>query len=83
MSQLRYYTPGLSLVAFAILVLVFPRFFAIIAALFILMAGGMALYTGHLLKKTQSNPDYFAEWQFNNDFMGGRRVRIPVFWRFR
>lgn len=52
-QDLKYYLPGISLLFFGVIVLVFPEILVGLIAGLTIMAGGVALYLGHFLKRSR------------------------------
>jgi hypothetical protein len=81
MRDLKYYVPGILLIAIAFLIVAFPEILvALMAALLLLLGIGM-LRMGHRIRKSEFNTDTF-EGLFNGDFYDGNPSRSPLFIRW-
>ena len=51
MTEIKYYFPGLTLIALAIIIVAFPEVLVAMIAATIIFAGAIALYIGHMIRK--------------------------------
>ncbi|MFC1867337.1 hypothetical protein ACFL0H_04305 [Thermodesulfobacteriota bacterium] len=82
MNGFRYYIPGIILLLIAIIFVAFPEILIAIVAVAIIMAGIVALYLGHMIRK--SRIDYINSGNAFSDkeSFGRVFVRMPIFRRF-
>ena len=50
MTDIKYYLPGMSLIAIAVIIVAFPEILIAMIAATIICAGGIALYIGHKMR---------------------------------
>ena len=79
MDSIRYYFPGIVLILIAILIVAVPQILVAIVATLIIMAGIGALFIGHKIRKSEIGFRHTSEWFSDDDFLGRRFVRRPVF----
>ena len=79
MDTLRYYLPGIVLILIAIMVVAVPEILVVFVASIIIIAGIGALIIGHKIRKSESVFRSNNEWASDDDFLGLRFVRRPVF----
>jgi hypothetical protein len=51
MTDIKYYFPGITLIALAVIIVAFPDVLVAMIAATIIFAGAVALYTGHMIRK--------------------------------
>jgi hypothetical protein len=51
MKDIKYYFPGLTLMAMAVIIVAFPEILIAMIAATIIIAGAIALYVGHKMRK--------------------------------
>ena len=51
MKELKYYIPGITLIAIAVIIVAFPEILIATIAATMIFAGAIALYTGHMMRK--------------------------------
>ena len=51
MKDIRYYFPGITLIAIAVIIVSFPQVLIAMISATIIFAGGVALYIGHKMRK--------------------------------
>ena len=51
MKDIRYYFPGITLIAIAVIIVAFPQILIAMIAATIIFAGAVALYIGHKMRK--------------------------------
>ena len=78
MNDIKYYCPGIALIAIAVIIVAFPEILIAMIAATIIVAGAIALYIGHMMRKGFNEGRYihgsmFEEVIFNQPF---RRWRI-------
>jgi hypothetical protein len=74
MNRFRYYLPGISLILIAFLIVAVPQILVAFVAAIIIMAGILALYLGHLMKKSEVAFRDAGRW-FSEDDVFGRHFR--------
>ena len=79
MNSYRYYMPGIILILIAILIVAVPEILVAFVASIIIMAGIGALYIGHRIRKSEMEFRHTGEWSSDENFLGRRFVRRPVF----
>ena len=82
MENIKYYMPGIILIAIAIMIVVVPEILVAFVAAFVIMAGIGALYIGHKMRKSEIEFRDRDTQFFGDDFFGRRFVKRPVFRRF-
>ena len=82
MENIRYYVPGIILIAIAIMIVAVPEILVAFVAAIIIMAGIGALVIGHRMRKSAIEFRDMDTQFFDDDFFGRRFVRRPVFSRF-
>ena len=82
MENIRYYMPGIILIAIAIMIVAVPEILVAFVAAIIIMAGIGALYIGHRMRKSEIQFRDTDTQFFDDDFFGRSFVRRPVFRRF-
>jgi hypothetical protein len=79
MENIRYYMPGIILIAIAIMIVAVPEILVAFVAAIIIMAGIGALYIGHKMRKSEIEFRDTDSQFFDDDFFGRRFIRRPVF----
>ena len=51
MTAIKYYFPGITLIALAVIIVAFPEVLIAMIAATIIFAGAVALYIGHMIRK--------------------------------
>jgi hypothetical protein len=51
LTDLKYYFPGITLIALAVIIVAFPEVLVAMIAATIIFAGAVALYIGHMIRK--------------------------------
>ena len=51
MTDIKYYFPGIALIALAVIIVAFPEVLVAMIAATIIFAGAIALYIGHMVRK--------------------------------
>jgi len=51
MAEIKYYFPGMTLLAIAVIIVAFPEVLIAMIAATIMFAGAVALYIGHVIRK--------------------------------
>ena len=51
MYDIKYYFPGITLIAIAVIIVAFPEILIAMIAATIIFAGAIALYVGHMMRK--------------------------------
>lgn len=51
MKDIKYYFPGITLIAIAVIIVAFPQILIAMIAATIIFAGVIALYIGHMMRK--------------------------------
>ena len=51
MSDIKYYFPGVTLIALAAIIVAFPEVLIAMIAATVIFAGAVALYIGHMIRK--------------------------------
>ena len=82
MQNIRYYLPGIILIAIAIMIVAVPEILVAFVAAIIIMAGIGALYIGHRMRKSEIEFRDTDTQFFDDDFFGRRILRRPVLSRF-
>ena len=82
MQSIKYYMPGMILIAIAIMIVAVPEILVAFVAAIIIMAGIGALYIGHKMRKSHIEFGDTDTQFFDNNFFGRRIFRRPVFRRF-
>jgi len=82
MENIRYYMPGIILIAIAIIIVAVPEILVAFVAAIIIIAGIGALYIGHRMRKSEIEFRETDTQFFDDDFFGRRIFRRPVFSRF-
>ena len=77
MKDIKYYFPGISLIAVAIIIVAFPQILIALIGATIIFAGLAALYIGHMVRKGISEVGY-SHGSFLDEFL----VAQPVFRRW-
>jgi hypothetical protein len=75
MNTIRYYIPGIVLILIAIMVVVLPEIIVAFVAAMIIMAGIVALYIGHKLRKSKMGLQHEDNWFSKEDILGGGSFR--------
>ena len=71
--------PGIILILIAVIVVAVPEILVAFVASIIIMAGIVALYIGHKIRKTEIGSRDMDDWFSGEDFFGHRFVRKPLF----
>ncbi|MBN2059914.1 MAG: hypothetical protein JW882_05795 [Deltaproteobacteria bacterium] len=79
MNTFRYYLPGIILILIAVVIVAVPEILIALLASIIIMAGIGALYIGHKIRKSEIEFRQNGEWFSDEDSLGRRFVRRPVF----
>ena len=79
MDTLRYYLPGIILILIAIMVVAVPEILVVFVASIIIIVGISALLIGHKIRKLGIDLSRSDDRFFDDDFLGLRFVRRPVF----
>lgn len=82
MRNMKYYIPGSLLIFFAILIIAVPEILIAFIASILLMVGVVALYVGHLIKKSENEIRNFEERSTDSNFSGWGFARSPIFRRW-
>jgi flagellar biosynthesis component FlhA len=78
MRNLRYYFPGSILILIAIMIVAVPEILVAFVAALIIMVGIGALYTGHMMRKSEIEFRNFDGWFLGNDPSKWSFVRPPT-----
>jgi len=65
MKDIKYYFPGITLIAIAIIIVAFPQILIAMIAATIIFAGVMALYIGHIMRKGFDKSGYISGYAFD------------------
>jgi hypothetical protein len=74
MNDMRYYLPGIALIAISVIIVAIPEILIAMIAACVIFAGTIALYIGHMMRKGFSARGYihdsmFDEAVFNQPFL--------------
>jgi multisubunit Na+/H+ antiporter MnhB subunit len=75
MNAIRYYIPGIVLILIAIMVVALPEIIVAFMAAVIIMAGIVALYIGHKIRKSKIRFQHEDNWFSNEDILGSGSLR--------
>ena len=65
MKDLKYYFPGITLIALAVIIVAFPEVLVAMIAATIIFAGAIALYIGHVVRKGVDGQTYMHRSAFD------------------
>jgi multisubunit Na+/H+ antiporter MnhB subunit len=82
MNTVRYYLPGIILIMIAIIIVALPEVIVAFVASIIIIAGIVALYIGHKIRKSEIECRRTDAWSSNEDLFGRRVVKRPLFRRW-
>ena len=77
MTDIKYYFPGITLIAMGIIIVAFPEVLIAIIAATILFAGAVSLYIGHRIRKGFDDQVYMNGSSFDKFLIGQ-----PIFRRW-
>lgn len=77
MTDIKYYFPGITLIALAVIIVAFPEVLVAMIAVTIIFAGAVALYLGHMIRKGLDDQVYMHGSAFDKLLIGQ-----PVFRRW-
>ena len=77
MKDIKYYFPGITLIAVALIIVAFPEILIAMIAAAIIFAGAIALYIGHKMRKGIDEFSYINGSTFDK-FL----IDQPIFRRF-
>ena len=67
MHKLKYYLPGSIVIAIGILIVAIPEILIAMVASFIMMAGILMLYWGHMIKKSEYRSVDLDQWSWGDN----------------
>jgi hypothetical protein len=82
MQNLRYYFPGSILIFIAVLIVAVPEILIVFVAASMTVLGIGALYTGHLIRKSEKGWHVFDGRFFGDEPFGWHDSRSPLFRRW-
>ena len=83
MRELKYYMPGILMIAIALLVVAVPEILVAFVTAAMIMIGIGLLLLGHRIRKAEIRLDKTDDPFYENNFFGHRFARSPVFTRWR